>query len=519
MTNDNDSITANSPTANLILSRNSFRVRVPELSQVEAEQSRRSLRFFLQAAWPTIEPGSPFVAGWHIDAICEHLEAVSRGQIRNLLINMPPRHSKSSIVSVAWPAWLWITHPERKWLCASYSQRLSTRDSVSCRRLIESAWYQEQWGHVYRLTDDQNAKERYENTHRGVRISTSVGGTVLGEGGDILLCDDPQSADEAMSSDAARMSVLAWWQYAWSSRLNDPKTSAKVVVMQRLHQQDLSGHLLEVGGFEHLCLPAEYERSTHVTSIGWSDPRTEQGELLWPDRFGRTEIDDLKNALGSYAASGQLQQRPSPEGGGLLKRHWWRYWKTIDSGLPPVTVRDANGSISNIDALLIPHRFDEVIQSWDCTFKDLQSSDYVVGQVWGRKGANSYLLDQVRARLDLPGTLNAIRGLTAKWPNATRKLIEDKANGSAVIQTLKNEIAGLIPVNPEGGKVVRAQAVSAKIESGNVYLPHPALYAWVAPLVEECAAFPHGRHDDSVDSLTQALVRLQQQRPTKLRWA
>jgi len=277
--------------------------------------------------------------------------------------------------------------------------------------------------------------------------------------------------------------------------------------MQRCHQRDLSGHVLEQGGWEHLCLAAEYEGPGRTTSIGFSDPRTEVGELLWPERFGPEEIESLKRSLGSYAAAGQLQQRPSPAGGGLFKRSWFRYFQPLGYNLPPVVVSMPDGTQRSIAAIEAPQHVEETIQSWDCTFKDLDTSDYVVGQVWGRLGPMFFLGDQVRARLDCPGTVKAVRDLTNKWPGTVAKLIEDKANGSAVIQMLAREIPGLLPVNPEGGKVARAAAVSPLIEAGNVYLPHPMYAPWVNDFIEECAAFPNGAHDDQVDAMTQALLR------------
>ncbi len=277
--------------------------------------------------------------------------------------------------------------------------------------------------------------------------------------------------------------------------------------MQRCHQQDLGGHLLEQGGFEHLCLPAEYEGPTRPTSIGFADPRQEHGELLWPERFGPKEIEELKVSLGSYAAAGQLQQRPSPAGGGLIKRHWFRFWQPRGMNFPPVIVRLPDGTQASITAIEAPYHVDEQIQSWDCAFKDLQTSDYVVGQVWARLGSAYLLGDQVRARMDCPTTVKAVRELSQKWPGTLAKLIEDKANGSAVIQMLAQEIPGILPVNPSGGKIARAAAVSPLIEAGNVYLPHPLYAPWVNDFIEECAAFPNGAHDDQVDAMTQAIIR------------
>ena len=284
---------------------------------------------------------------------------------------------------------------------------------------------------------------------------------------------------DEVHSDAVRNAALDWWDVAMSTRVNDPKTSAKVVVMQRCHQRDLSRHLLE---------------------------RTVHGELLWPVRFGPKEIEEAKRSLGSYAAAGQLQQRPSPAEGGLLKRYWFRFWQPPGANLPPILVRFPDGTERSIVAYDVG-TVEEMAQSWDCSFKDLDTSDYVVGQVWGRLGPSFFLGDQVRARMDCPATVHAVRQLSAKWPGTLAKLIEDKANGSAVIQMLAHEIPGLLPVNPGGGKVARAAAVSPLIEAGNIYLLHPLYAPWVNDFIEECAAFPNGAHDDQVDAMTQALLR------------
>lgn len=255
--------------------------------------------------------------------------------------------------------------------------------------------------------------------------------------------------------------------------------------MQRVHEADLSGHVLAQGGYEHLCLPAEYEGSKRATVIGWGDPRKESGELLWPERFGQAEIDELKLRLGSYGSAGQLQQRPSPADGGILKRSWWRRYDRLD----------------NLAGF-------EMIQSWDLAFKDTSNSSFVVGQVWARLGAYFCLVDPVRAKMTFPETLQAFRELSAKYPECQAKLVEDKANGPALIQTLQKEIPGIIAIEPDGSKEARAHAVSWLIQAGNVYLPQTSVAPWVEGFIEECAAFPKGAYADQVDSCTQALSRL-----------
>jgi predicted phage terminase large subunit-like protein len=479
--------------------------RLPTPDQIATERARRALGEFVVQAWPIVEPGTPFVGGWHIDAICEHLEAVSRGEITRLLINVPPRHGKSLLVSVFWPAWAWARGPELRWLFSSYAQSLSTRDSVRCRRLLESPWYRERWGDIFDLTGDQNVKNRFENNRTGVRIATSVGGSATGEGGDILVCDDPHKIEEA-PSDLVRERVIAWWDATMCTRLNDPARGAMVVIMQRVHERDLAGHLLEQGGWTHLCLPAEYDPSHPFC---WpEDPRREPGELLCADRFGPDEVERLKRSLGSYGAAGQLQQRPSPVGGGIFQRSWWRYYDP-EHPLP---------------------QLDEIVQSWDLSFGASVGSDYVVGQVWGTAGADVYLLRELRERMTFTQTLSAVREMTGwvdhRFPRHRGHaiLVEQAANGAALVDVLAREIGSLIPIRPEGSKLSRAQAVSPQVEAGNVWLPgHPNVDntgydcdrtpPWVAGFIEELATFPVGAFDDRVDSMTMALRRLARPQP------
>lgn len=395
----------------------------------------------------------------------------------------------------------------------SYAEQLAIRDSLKCRRVILSKWYQSNWGHMFELTGDQNQKTRFENDKTGFRVAAGVGGLGTGEGGNFILVDDPIKAQDAHSI-AERQSVLTWWDETMSTRLNDPGKSARVIIMQRLHEEDLTGHILakmEEGGtkYEHLCLPAEYEPKQYISAIGWQDPRSEYGELLWPERFDREAIATIKSDLGSYGAAGQLQQRPSPDEGGIFKRVNWRYWKPKDAKLPPIKILMADGSVLEIEAVELPETFDEMLQSWDLAFKDTATSDFVAGQVWARKDADKFLLDYYKERADITATMKAIRGLAAKWPMAIRKLVEDKANGPAVIQMLRSKMTGLIAVNPRGGKISRAYAVQPEVESGNVYLPHPRLYPWVSGFIESCAGFPNMTHDDDVDAFTQALIRWQ----------
>jgi predicted phage terminase large subunit-like protein len=472
-----------------------------------AEKCRRSLRTFVEQAWHVLEPSTPFVPGLACDAICEHLQAVTEGRIADLGINVPPGTAKSLLAAVFWPAWVWIDHPEVRWIFSSYNGALAIRDSVKCRALIESAWYQERWGDRFQLREDQNEKKKFENDRTGYRVIATIGAGT-GERGDVCVCDDPHSVDQA-ESDTERKTAVDWWNGSMSTRLNNFATGHKIVIMQRLHEADLSGDLIERGGYEWLVLPEEFEPETRcTTSIGWTDPRTEYHQLLWPEHRTREHVERLKVTLGSYRYAGQYQQNPRPAGGNIFKTWWFRYWQPAGANLPPVVVRNADGDELKIYPVDLPKEFDEMLLSWDLTFKDTKTADSVAGGAWASKGADRFLLDQTCGRMDFSKTIEAIRQMAEKWPQAHRKLIEDKANGSAALSMLQKSISGLIAVNPEGGKLSRAHAVSAIVESGHVFVPHPRLAPWVDGYLAELTIFPSGRHDDQVDQTTQALNRL-----------
>jgi len=460
------------------------------LQAIQQERQRReyiaaqaSLFDYVRASWPVIEPATPYYSNWHIGLICEYLEACYLRQIKRLIINIPPRNMKSILTTVNFPTWCWTKTPALRFLTASYSQPLSTKHSKDRRDIIVSNWYQQGWGNVFTLADDQNLKMEYENDHKGVMIATSVGGSSTGKGGDILIVDDPHNPRGA-DSDTVRQTALDWYDQTWSTRLNDKKRGVMIVVMQRLHENDLTGHLLENSGeYTHLKVPAVApEKVVYSFPISGKKEERAEGQLMWPDREGPEEIAGARKRLGSYGFEGQYQQEPNPPEGGLVKREWWRRYRRM------------------------PQRFDYLLQSWDLTFKDLESSDFVCGQVWGVYEADAYLLDLINEKLDFVATINAIADMSNKWPNSGAKYVEDKANGPAVISSLRNRVPGLIAVNPEGGKIVRATAVSPFIEAGNVYLPEDA--DWVQDYLTQWIKFPHGKHDDMVDATTQALNQI-----------
>jgi len=461
------------------------------LEQVRAEKYRRSLREFTKAAWPTIEPGVDFQNNWHVDAISDHLQAVAEGDIKRLIINVPPRHMKSISVAVALPAWTWTHQPEKKFLYASYASSLSIRDSTKCRRLIDSPWYKRHFGEKFELTGDQNQKQRFENDKTGYRIATSVGGALTGDGGDIICIDDPHNVVDSDSS-KVREGVLEWWDQAMQTRLNDPRTGAFVIIMQRVHELDLTGHILanELGNeWNHLCLPARYEIGHPTPSksmLGFSDPRTKEGELLWPERIDDRTLSTLERSLGSYAAAGQLQQRPSPKGGGILKASWWVPWEKED--LPDI---------------------EYVLQSYDTAFEAKESSSFSARTTWGvftHKGATcAIVLEAWWDKVSYPDLRRLAQEAYEEWePDAV--LIEKKASGQSLLQDLRMAGVPVLAYSPDRDKEARAHASSALLEDGRIFFPSSR--KWAKDLIDICAAFPAHPNDDVVDTCTQAWLRL-----------
>tara|TARA_R100001015_G_C4634988_1_gene202943 strand:+ start:516 stop:2093 length:1578 start_codon:yes stop_codon:yes gene_type:complete len=478
---------------------------------IKEERDRRaassSLYEFVKQAWHVVEPGIPFIGGWHIEEICEHLEACSSGDLKKLLINIPPRHSKSTIVSVMWPMWEWLTDPAQKFLCASYSGNLSIRDNLKARRLIQSPWYQDRWGHMFSLAGDQNAKQRYENDKTGYRLATSVGGTATGEGGSRLLLDDPHSAQEAQS-DAIREAAVEWFDMVWSTRLNNPKEDVMVTIMQRLHERDISGHIIDdIGGWEHLMIPAEWDGKSRSTSLGVYDPRKTEGELICPDRFGEKEIQDLKQLLGTYGVAGQLQQEPSPSEGGILKTKFFELWPH-NSGLPP---------------------FEYILQSYDCAFTEKSSGDptaCTVYAIFTHEGArHCMLIDAWDEHLGYPelreraikGWQTEYGGMSKDSPFSKRKrpdriLIEAKASGQSLLQDLRLANVPAIGYNPgNADKISRAHQAAPTLELGHCWIPESKknpghAVSWAQNFIKQLAKFPVAAHDDYVDTFTQAMI-------------
>lgn len=466
------------------------------LALVQAEQSRRSLyRFFVDFAWPVLQPGTRYVDNWHVHSICEHLEAVTRGEIKRLLINMPFRMLKSTLITQTWPAWEWLTRPSIQYLTASYAKDIATRDAVDSRRIIESEKYKLAYGHLFRMTTDQNVKTRYENDKKGSRIITATDAAGTGFGGNRILVDDPVSALQA-DSESARNQSIEWWKGTASTRLNNPEEDAIVVVQQRLNVDDLSGYIIEHEmdlGWEHLVLPMRFDPALRkTTSLGFVDPRTTKGELLSPQRLSEKTVSEMEKRLGSYHVSAQLQQNPVPREGVIFKRSDWRFYHATPSQMAK--------------------SMDEIIWSWDCAFKGTLGSDNVAGLCIGRKGADKFLLARVSEQMTFSKTLGqvlACRELPSFSGRTVAVLVEDKANGPAVIDTLKDRVPALIAIPPQGGKVARANAVQPQHEAGNFYLPSPELPGceWVEGLLDLFGRFTgaDGGQDDDVDAWTQGV--------------
>jgi predicted phage terminase large subunit-like protein len=413
----------------------------------------------------------------HTHLICKKLEEVERGECTRLILCLPPRHSKSMTVSETFPSWFMGKQPNRRVIEVSYGSSLAQRFGRANKKKIDE--FGEDIFGITLSKDNASGTNFGIAGYRGGMISAGIGGSITGEGADLLLVDDPiRNRSEALSA-AYKERLWNEWTNTLLTRLHPG--GRVIIILTRWSEDDLVGRILdeEAEKWDVISLPAECEEDGDLLD-------RKVGEALWPERgYGKEWLEQTKKEVGSVVWNALYQQHPTPLEGGLIKRDWFKYYNAL------------------------PNHFDEVIQSWDCTFKDVSTSDFVVGQVWGRIGADKYLIDMVRDRMGIVGTIQAIRNLSAKYPESMTKLIEDKANGTAVIEMLKKEIPGIIPVNPEGGKMARLQAVSPQIEAGNVYIPSPSLSPWVHDFVEEVVSFPNFKFDDIVDSMSQALYRFE----------
>ena len=448
---------------------------------IERELCSRSLAEFAKRAWRVLEPAAQLKWGWVLDAICEHLEAVSNGDIKRLLVNVPPGSMKSLLTSVIFPAWEWGPRgkPELRYLSTAHKQDLAVRDNLKCRRLITSQWYQELW--PVPLTGDQNAKTKFENTSTGFREAMAFT-SMTGARGDRVILDDPHSVDDA-NSKAHLEAAVKTFREALPSRVNN-EDSAIVIIMQRLHEKDVSAEALELG-YDHLCIPMRYEVGrSKTTSIGWSDPRKEDGELMFPERFTLEQVVELEKSLGSYASAGQLQQRPSPAGGGIFKAGAIKHWSVLP----------------DIEHLII---------YGDTAMKIEEKNDFSVFELWA-KGRNGsiYMIDMIRDKWEAPQLLVAAQAFwdkhRATYGGKLRKLmVEDKASGTGLIQQLRQTGIPVEGIQRNRDKVSRAHDTVPQIEVGRVYLPER--HEHLSVLLDELKTFPAAAHDDCVDPLMDAV--------------
>ncbi len=422
---------------------------------------------------------SGYMSPPHIELLAEHLEKVERGEIRRLYVEMPPRHGKSEMVSVNFPPWYLGRNPDKRVILASYASELAVGFSRRAKARFS------EYGQIFgqRVSRESSAAYRWDLAgKRGGMFAIGVDGGSTGKGASLFINDDLVKDRKEADSESRRNDIWAWLNEVARTRLEPG--GAMVVVGTRWHEDDPIGRIRQMvkRGEEEwveLRLPAEAEEND---AIGRA-----VGAPLWPERYDEAALENIKATIGQRAWLALFQQRPTVASGNIFKRAWLKRYQRED--LP---------------------RFDRIVLSWDCSFKDEHEAksgnpDYVVGQVWGAKGPRRYLLDQVRSQMAFPETLRAIKGLSDAWPRRAAILIEDKANGSAVISTIKRVAPGVIAVEPEGGKIARANAVSSLVEAGDVWVPRDIDAPWVEEFVDEVCGFPRKKFDDQVDCMTQAL--------------
>ncbi len=481
------------------------------------ENAERSLYKFVKLMWHAVEPKRPMTQGWVMEAVCQHLEAVTNGEITRLLINVPPGFAKSLITNVFYPAWEWGPRnlPETRYLTASYSQGLTERDNERMRQLVTSPMYQALWGDRFKPGDN---KVEFSNNKTGFKVASSVGGTITGRRADRCIIDDPNSITEAESA-TVRNSTNRWLHEVLPTRVNDAEKSAIIIIQQRTHQDDASGSLLdpERGGDEwcHLMVPMLYDSGRHCqTSIGWEDPRTEDGELAWPERFSPVEVAKLRTKLGDYAFAGQMQQMPSPRGGAIIKSDWWQQYGPDD----PIAQK-----------MKFPP-FSFVLASLDTAYTEKEENDPSALLILGVWSDPATALPQVmlmhawQARLELHDLVVRVAGSCERY-RADLLLIENKAAGHSVNQEItrlyarKDFAIRFTDPTRRGEKEARAHSITHLFEEGMVHAPNTD---WANMVIDQAAVFPRGAHDDLVDCLTQGLRFLRDnnllQRAQEVRW-
>lgn len=495
--------------------------------------AEESLYEFIKYTWSALEPTQPYCDAWHVKVICEHLEAVSRFEIKNLLINIPPRHAKSLITAVAWPAWLWLKHPGRKFLFTSYSESLSHRDSRRCRSLINNPFYQLRWGNRFSFCGDNNQVKKFENTRGGCRIATSTTGLGTGEGADHIVADDPNKVGDA-NSKAAMERTQSYWDDTLASRYNNINEFTRVVIMQRISESDLSGHIIlqHRSNYEHLCLPAEYEPKRFFevgpyqiipTKLQQAKPylqdnehgsgRRETGDPLWPERMDTNALNILKCTLSSVGIAGQLQQRPTPGTGVIFEKVNFKYCSFVQNEVRCV---QSQRSLGHFDKLWF-------FQVADTAQKATDTACWTVVGTFGLSPQGDLIVYHIyRERLEVPdqlGFLVAASKGAGRWDRTQRKwainpenspwpfivqcqFVEEKSSGIGLLQDAVRAGLSMRSLKPNGDKLQRCTQIVTQLTNGKVYFPGDT--SWLSAFEAELISFPHGTFDDQVDVFSYA---------------
>lgn len=445
---------------------------------------RSDFSYFIRKVFNTVSPGDEYLHNWHIEAIAYQLKRVIEGETRRLIITIPPRHLKSISASVALPAYLMGHDPTQRTICVSYAQDLATQFSLDTRRVMESDWYRECFPNT-RLSKHKNTQDLIQLTKGGSRRATSVGGTLTGVGGDILIIDDPHKADEA-ESDAKRQKTVDWYPQTASTRLNDPSTGKIILVQQRFHEQDLAGTLLEAGGWEHLNLPAIAESEENIAIGPDAFHHRLVGDALHPERMSKEELEQKAKEMGKRAFAGQYQQRPAPADGDIIRLEWFKSYE-----------HEPEECIG-----------DRILQSWDAAYTINQSSDYSVCITFLYQAHQIYILDVYREKMEFPELKTFIPEHADRW-KAEKIVLETTGTGGPLIQELRkqhgfNGHEKYWSHTPKEDKKTRVMRTMDLLSSGRIHLPQNA--PWLDDFRRELLTFPNGKHDDQIDALSQGLM-------------
>jgi predicted phage terminase large subunit-like protein len=447
---------------------------------------------FVRKVFETVSPGDAFLQSWHLDAMTFAAKGVVEGKVKRLIATVPPRHLKSIIFSVALPAYLLGKDPTKRVICVSYSNELAVKHAIDFRAVISSEWYRRVFLKA-RVSREKDTQFETMTTARGYRFATSLGGTLTGRGADLIVLDDPQKPEEALS-EAQRNSAGQWFDTTLLSRLDSKSEGAVIVVMQRLHEDDLAGRLLAKGGWQLLKIAAIAEQDERVSIGAGCFHERLAGSVIDPRRESLEDLERLRQSMGELFFSAQYQQEPIPLAGNIIKAEWFKHYDTAPA-------------LDDNDILVV---------SIDTAMKGSPSADFSVATVWLARGENTYLIDLWRERVDYPELRHAVHRLREQYQTAV-VLIEDKGSGTSLIQDLRSENKAPIPIHPEGDKVARLAAVSAQFEAGSVFFPKNA--PWLSSLKAELLGFPNMKHDDQVDSVSQALSWTKHHRQNQITFA